>query len=76
MLYNQKGKKFISQELPIEAQFSPIADIAIEDIDQDGYLRRDLQAISNDLAFTQNVEATTEELEQILKRIQNSITYE
>ena len=34
----QKGKKFISQELPIEAQFSPIADIAIEDIDQDGYL--------------------------------------
>lgn len=38
VLYNQKGKKFISQELPIEAQFSPIADIAIEDIDQDGYL--------------------------------------
>jgi len=38
VLYNQKGKNFISQVLPIEAQFSPIADIAIEDIDQDGYL--------------------------------------
>jgi len=38
VLYNQKGKKFNAQALPIEAQFSPIADIAIEDIDQDGYL--------------------------------------
>jgi hypothetical protein len=38
VLYNQKGKKFNAQALPIEAQFSPIADIAVEDIDQDGYL--------------------------------------
>jgi hypothetical protein len=38
MLYNQKGKNFTAQALPIEAQFSPIADIAVEDVDQDGYL--------------------------------------
>ena len=40
-------------------------------IDQDGYLRRDLQAISNDLAFTQNMEASVDELEYVLKIIQN-----
>lgn len=38
VLYNQNGKKFFSKPLPIEAQFSPIAAIAVEDIDQDGYL--------------------------------------
>jgi hypothetical protein len=38
VLYNQKGKNFIAKALPIEAQFSPIEDIAVEDIDQDGYL--------------------------------------
>ncbi len=38
VLYNQKGKNFTAKALPIEAQFSPIEDIAIEDIDQDGYL--------------------------------------
>lgn len=38
VLYNQKGKNFITKALPIEAQFSPIEDIAVEDIDQDGFL--------------------------------------
>jgi len=38
VLYNQKGKNFTAKSLPIEAQFSPIEDIAVEDIDQDGYL--------------------------------------
>jgi hypothetical protein len=38
VLYNQKGKNFIAKALPIEAQFSPIEDIAVEDIDQDGHL--------------------------------------
>jgi hypothetical protein len=38
VLYNQKGKNFTAKALPIEAQFSPIEDIAVEDIDQDGYL--------------------------------------
>lgn len=42
----------------------------IGSIDQDGYIRRDLQAICNDLAFTQNIETTLEELEQTLRMIQ------
>jgi RNA polymerase sigma-54 factor len=39
-------------------------------IEQDGYIRRDMDAIVNDLAFSQNIETTPEELEQILKKIQ------
>ncbi len=39
-------------------------------IEGDGYIRRDLDAILNDLAFSQNVETDKEELEEILYRIQ------
>ena len=42
----------------------------IGNLDEDGYLRRDLDAIVNDLAFTQNVMASKEELEQALKEVQ------
>ncbi len=42
----------------------------IGSIDADGYLRRDLYAISNDLAFGQNIEASEDEIEQVLKLIQ------
>ena len=41
----------------------------IGSIDHDGYIRRDMTAIVNDLAFTQNVETDEEELEQTLKMI-------
>ena len=34
-----------------------LADHLIGNLDEDGYLRRDLDAIVNDLAFTQNVTA-------------------
>jgi RNA polymerase sigma-54 factor len=40
-------------------------------IESDGYIRRDLEAIVNDLAFSQGIETTFEEVESILKRIQN-----
>jgi len=43
----------------------------IGSIEADGYIRRDLEAIQNDLAFSQNVETTIEELEYLLKEIQN-----
>ena len=36
-------------------------------IDEDGYLRRELENIVDDLAFTQNIMATEEELEEILE---------
>ncbi|MEP2026489.1 MAG: RNA polymerase factor sigma-54 [Reichenbachiella sp.] len=39
-------------------------------IEADGYIRRDLEAIMNDLAFSQNIETTEEELEEILYKIQ------
>ncbi len=42
----------------------------IGSLDDDGYLRRDLDAIVDDLAFSQNVTATTEELVEVLKIIQ------
>jgi len=39
-------------------------------IDDDGYLRRPLEAMQNDLAFGQNVEATIEEMKACLVKIQ------
>lgn len=39
-------------------------------LDDDGYIRRDLDAIADDLAFTQNISTTPQELEHILKVIQ------
>jgi RNA polymerase sigma-54 factor len=42
----------------------------IGSIEADGYIRRDLEAIVNDLAFSQGIETTTEEVESVLKKIQ------
>lgn len=42
----------------------------IGSIESDGYIRRDLEAIINDLAFSQNIETTKDELEEILYKIQ------
>ncbi|HEX8039739.1 MAG TPA: RNA polymerase factor sigma-54 [Chryseosolibacter sp.] len=39
-------------------------------IETDGYIRRDLEAIVNDLAFSQGIETTREEVEEILRKIQ------
>lgn len=40
-------------------------------IEGDGYIRRDLEAIVNDLAFSQGIDTTLEETESILKKIQS-----
>src|SRR5690606_20252452 len=42
----------------------------IGSIESDGYIRRELEAIVNDLAFSQGIETTVEEVESILKKIQ------
>jgi RNA polymerase sigma-54 factor len=39
-------------------------------IDEDGYVRRDLDLVVDDLAFSQNINVTKEELEEVLKTIQ------
>src|SRR5436190_17228752 len=47
-----------------------IAEQLIGSIDDDGYLRRELPAIVDDLAFSQNIHTTVDELTQILTSIQ------
>ncbi|MBD1398888.1 RNA polymerase factor sigma-54 [Pontibacter sp. JH31] len=42
----------------------------IGSIDSDGYIRRELSSIANDLAFSQNIMTTEEEIEQVLHMIQ------
>ncbi len=48
-----------------------LAEHLIGNLDEDGYLRRDLEAIVNDLAFTQNISCEKEELEKALHEIQS-----
>ena len=48
-----------------------IGEQLIGSIENDGYIRRDLEAIINDLAFSQNIETDIDELEEILRKIQN-----
>jgi RNA polymerase sigma-54 factor len=43
----------------------------IGSLDDDGYLRRPIMSITDDLAFSQNVIATDEEVEEMLKVIQS-----
>jgi RNA polymerase sigma-54 factor len=47
-----------------------IALYLIGNLDDDGYLRRDLNSIVDDIAFSQNIDTTEEEMERLLKVIQ------
>jgi RNA polymerase sigma-54 factor len=47
-----------------------ITEQIIGSIDEDGYLRRETSAIVDDLAFRQNIETNEEEVEGLIKRIQ------
>ena len=42
----------------------------IGSIEGDGYIRRDIEAIVNDLAFSQGIETSLEEAEEVLRKIQ------
>jgi RNA polymerase sigma-54 factor len=64
-LVRQLGLKSISE---IERD---LALFIIGNIDEDGYLRRNLESIVNDLAFTQNIKTSVEELSRILSIIQD-----
>src|SRR5690606_2159120 len=48
-----------------------LAEHLIGNLDEDGYLRRDLDSIVNDLAFTQNIMCDRDELEKALKELQS-----
>src|SRR5882762_4570142 len=43
----------------------------IGSIESDGYIRRDLESIVNDMAFSQGTETTLQEVEEVLRKIQS-----
>ncbi len=43
----------------------------IGSIEEDGYIRREMESIANDLAFSQGVDTNLDEVEGVLKRIQS-----
>jgi len=56
--------------LKLDEREFKIAEQIIGSIDEDGYLRRETSAIVDDLAFRQNIETSDEEVETLIKRIQ------
>ena len=57
-------------EINIDERQEQIALHLIGSLDDDGYLRRELDAIVDDLVFRQNISTDEEELEYLLKQIQ------
>ena len=57
--------------LRLDERQETIAQQLIGSIESDGYIRRDLDAIVNDLAFSQNLETDLDEVEDILYKIQD-----
>lgn len=56
--------------LGLDEHQDTVAKQLIGSIETDGYIRRDLDAIVNDLAFAQGIETEVEELEELLQQIQ------
>jgi RNA polymerase sigma-54 factor len=54
----------------IKAEEFPIAEYLIGNIDEDGYLRRDISSIVDDLAFSQNILTSEENVLRLLKEVQ------
>jgi RNA polymerase sigma-54 factor len=64
VLYKQIGNQGFDEKQ------TEIAKTIIGNIDDSGYLQRDLEAMVDDLVFTQNIEVSVEEIESVLKVIQ------
>ena len=56
--------------LRLDERQMKIGEQLIGSIENDGYIRRDLEAIINDLAFSMNIETDIDEIEEILRKIQ------
>ena len=56
--------------LNLDERQKKIAEQIIGSIDDDGYLRREISAIADDLAFRQNIDTTEKEIEEIIGLIQ------
>ncbi|MFB6343905.1 RNA polymerase factor sigma-54 [Saccharicrinis sp. FJH62] len=63
-LLNQLG------EIDLSEEDHQLAEYVIGNIDEDGYIRRDVEAMSDDLAFIMNLDVQDAHLLKILKRIQ------
>jgi RNA polymerase sigma-54 factor len=57
--------------LELDERKFKIAEQIVGSLDDDGYLRRELSSIVDDLAFRQNVITSDKEVEQIIKQIQH-----
>lgn len=57
--------------LGLDDRLTLIGKQLIGSIESDGYIRREMEAILNDLAFSQNVETDLDELESVLHKIQD-----
>jgi len=64
-LQNQIGLRNLSEKEEVLALY------LIGNIDDDGYVRRKLESIVNDLAFSQNIETDEDELLEVLRTIQD-----
>ena len=64
-LESQLGLRELTEKQQILGEY------ILGNIDEDGYLRRELINIVDDLAFLQNIETTESELEEVLKIIQD-----
>ena len=60
-----------SKNLILKDSEKPICEFLIGSIDESGYLRREIEDIIDDLAFSQNIVATKNEILSILKKIQD-----
>ena len=60
-----------SKNLILKNSEKPICEFLIGSIDESGYLRREIDDIIDDLAFTQNIIATKDEVLSILEKIQD-----
>lgn len=64
-LQNQLGLRNLTEKEEVLATY------LIGNLDDDGYVRRKLEAVANDLAFSQNIETDEDELLEVLRIIQD-----
>ncbi|MBC7904173.1 MAG: RNA polymerase factor sigma-54 [Gemmatimonadaceae bacterium] len=57
--------------LNLDDRTNKIAEQVVGSIDDDGYLRRETSSIKDDLAFRQNIDASEEEIESLIEKIQH-----
>ncbi|WP_212000763.1 RNA polymerase factor sigma-54 [Chitinophaga sp. HK235] len=57
--------------LELDEHQNTIAEHIIGSIDDDGYLRREVSAMVDDLSFSQNIDTSEEEIRELIKKIQD-----